>query len=185
MTRTLVIHAHPRPGHSVVVRSMQQVFEADASCEIRSLYALYPDFDIDLNAEQRALAHADLVVWLAPVYWYSLPALLKYWLELVLAHGWAYGPDGEALRGKAAWWVASAGGAVNDYRAEGPHGRPFYDFVAPVEQTAVFCGMRWLPPFIEHGGQSHTAEQLALCSNRLASLFAMHKSELAGIPKAT
>ena len=100
MPRTLVIHAHPRPSQSLVIKAMQAVFEGDAHTEIRSLYDRYPDFDIHVSSEQQALARADLVVWLAPIHWYSVPALLKHWFDQVLAHGWAFGPvnDQSVLR---------------------------------------------------------------------------------------
>lgn len=155
MQRTLVIHAHPSPRQSVVVRALLQTLEAAPHTTVRPLYTLYPDFDIDVSAEQAALAEAGLVVWLAPVYWYSVPALLKHWFDQVLAHGWAFGPGGTALHGKTAWWVASAGGSRADYAPNGVHQRPFADFIAPIEQTARFCGMHWLPPHIEHGDPEH------------------------------
>lgn len=81
------------------VRDMPQL-------EVRSLYDLYPDFAIDVEAEQEALLRADVVVWQAPFYWYGLPALWHLWVEKVLANGWAYGAGGTALHGKTALWVA-------------------------------------------------------------------------------
>ena len=45
----------------------------------------------------RAWRAARLVVWLQPIHWYSMPPLLKLWLDEVLAFGWAYGPGGDAL----------------------------------------------------------------------------------------
>jgi glutathione-regulated potassium-efflux system ancillary protein KefF len=184
MPRTLVIHAHPRPSQSLVIKAMQAVFEGDAHTETRNLYDLYPDFDIHVSAEQQALARANLVVWLAPIHWYSVPALLKHWFDQVLAHGWAFGPGGDALRGKTAWWVASAGGSMSDYASGGAHQRPFADFVAPIEQTARFCGMRWLPPHIEYGGHSHTGGQLAACTDSLAAQFARHRAAQPSAPAA-
>jgi glutathione-regulated potassium-efflux system ancillary protein KefF len=174
MSSTLVIHAHPRPGQSVVT---QALFDALAPLEhtaLRSLYALYPDFDIDVAAEQEALSRADLVIWLAPVHWYSVPALLKHWVDQVLAHGWAYGQGADALRGKTAWWVASAGGALDTYAPGGVHMRPFADFVAPIEHTARFCGMHWLPPFVVHGGHSCSTQQLADARSGLLAQLAQH-----------
>ena len=65
---------------------------------MRDLYALYPDYAIDVAAEQAALAAAHLMVWLHPIQWYGMPALQKLWLDEVLAYGWAYGPGGTACR---------------------------------------------------------------------------------------
>jgi len=47
------------------------------------------------------------------------------------------------------------------FSPEGRHGRPFAEFVAPIEQTARFCGMNWLPPFAVHGAHAIPDEELA------------------------
>ena len=51
-----------------------------------------------------------LIVLMHPIQWYSMPALLKLWLDEVLTYGWAYGPGGSALKGKDLWLVATTGG---------------------------------------------------------------------------
>jgi glutathione-regulated potassium-efflux system ancillary protein KefF len=112
-------------------------------------------------AEQRALGAARLVVWLQPIHWYSMPPLLKLWLDEVFAFGWAYGPAGHALRGKDLWLVASTGGDEASYHPAG-HNRHFFDaYLTPYEQTARLTGMRWLPPLVLHGAHRATEEELA------------------------
>lgn len=174
MPHTLVVHAHPHPARSVVTRRLKAVFDAAPDTQMRSLYELYPDFDIDIAAEQQALSRAQLVVWLAPVYWYSVPSLMKHWFDHVLTHGWAYGHDGNALSGKTAWWVASAGGAESTYAPGGEHERPFADFIAPIEQTARYCGMHWLPPFVVHAGHAISEAERSASCDRLAAQLAGH-----------
>jgi len=146
-----VILAHPYPSRSRANRILAEALRQTPSLELRSLYDLYPDFDIDVAAEQGALDRARLVVWMHPVFWYSVPSLLKHWFDRVLLPGWAFGEDGAALRGKACLWVATTGGDEHAYSEHGVHGRSFADFVAPLQQTARFCGMQWQPPFIVHG----------------------------------
>jgi glutathione-regulated potassium-efflux system ancillary protein KefF len=179
---TLVIHAHPRPGHSIITHDLLQVLIAAPDVQQRSLYELYPDFDIDVAAEQQALQEASLVVWLAPVHWYGVPALMKHWIDQVLLHGWAYGSGGTALRGKAVWWVCSAGAPKTAYAPGGMHMRPFEDFVPPIEQTARFCGMDWLPPFVVHGGHSTSPDRRSAQVQELAEAFGRHRKAL-GAPQ--
>src|SRR5215471_9727724 len=88
---TVVLFAHPYPDRSRAGRLLLDAVRDLPRLSVRSLYALYPDFAIDVEAEQAALAEADVVVWQAPLFWYSVPALLHLWIEKVLAHGWAYG----------------------------------------------------------------------------------------------
>ncbi|MCB2018813.1 MAG: NAD(P)H-dependent oxidoreductase, partial [Hydrogenophaga sp.] len=174
MPKTLVLHAHPRPSASLVTRALLRTLDSQSDTEVRSLYDLYPDFDIDVGAERAALDRADLIVWLSPVYWYSVPALMHHWFEQVLDYGWAYGPGGDALRGKSAWWVTSAGGQAGDYTPEGAHGRPFADFVPPIEHIARFCGMHWLDPFVVFGGHANTPAAISACDADLLQRFAQH-----------
>lgn len=191
MPSTLVIHAHPRPDHSVVTRGLLQALTEQPGVTVRSLYDRYPDFDIDVAAEQQALRDADLIVWLCPVYWYSVPGLLKHWFDTVLTHGWAYGhaptPTGHglatrALAGKTAWWVASAGGPPALYSPDGEHGRPFADYTRALEQTARFCGMHWAPPFVLHAGHRLGADALQQAIDPLRQQARALQSSLEGRP---
>jgi glutathione-regulated potassium-efflux system ancillary protein KefF len=147
----LVIAAHPRLAHSRVTARALAAARSLPRCEVRDLFALHPDYFIDVAAEQAALARARLVVWLHPVHWYSMPPLMKLWLDEVLAFGWAYGPGGRALAGKDLWLVCSTGGPASSYRPEAYNRYPFEAFLPPYDQTAALCGLRMLPPLVLHG----------------------------------
>ena len=143
-----VIHAYPYPSRSRVNRALAEALAKLPGVDLRSLYALYPDFDIDVAAEQEALARAQLVVWMHPLYWYSVPSLFKHWFDKVLEFGWAYGDGAGALRGKSCLWVPTAGGGEATFAPGALHAHPFASFAPPIEQTARFCGMHWEPPHI-------------------------------------
>ncbi|MDE2081642.1 MAG: NAD(P)H-dependent oxidoreductase [Burkholderiales bacterium] len=173
MAEILVIAAHPQLTHSRVTRALLRACTDAAAVQpgriaVRDLYALYPDYFIDGAAEQAALAAARLVVWLHPVHWYSMPPLMKLWLDEAYAFGWAYGPGGEALKGKDLWLACSTGGPEASYRPDG-YNRYFFDaFLYPHEQTAALVGMRWLPPLVLHG--AHRIDDAALQAH--AAVFA-------------
>ncbi|HEX6766635.1 MAG TPA: NAD(P)H-dependent oxidoreductase, partial [Polyangiaceae bacterium] len=82
--------------------------------------------------------------------WYTAPGLLKHWFDKVLLRGWAYGEGGTALRGKRCLWVVTTGGGGIAYSEKGMHKRAFEAYVPVIEQTAVFCGMRWETPLVLH-----------------------------------
>lgn len=151
--RILVLYAHPTPHHSRVNRRLAEAAPAVPNVRLHNLYETYPDFYINVQEEQAMLAEADLVVFQHPIQWYSMPSLLKEWVDVVLEYGWAYGPGGTALRGKDFWLVATTGSVEEAYSEEGSHGHPFPAFLPPIKQTAVLCGMRWLPPLILHGAR--------------------------------
>jgi glutathione-regulated potassium-efflux system ancillary protein KefF len=144
----LVVYAHPYPHYSRACATLLEAIQDLPDLEVRSLYELYPDFDIDVAAEQQALERAELVVWMGPFYWYSVPALLAHWFQKVLVDGFAYGDDDGRLAGKDCLWVVTAGGDEKAFSAEGRHGHRFEVFEPAVAQTARYCGMSWLPPFV-------------------------------------
>jgi glutathione-regulated potassium-efflux system ancillary protein KefF len=147
----LVVHAHPYPRRSRANRALVDAVREMPTVEVRSLYDLYPGFDIDTAAEQRALEEAKLVVLLHPLYWYTTPALLKHWFDVVLVKGWAFGDGGTALEGKDCLWAVTTGGDEQAFGTEGRHHQPLAAFAPVVEQTMRFCGMRWQEPFVVHG----------------------------------
>jgi len=174
MADIVVIAAHPQLDQSRATRSLMEAAARldPARVNVRDLYALYPDYFIDVKAEQAALQQARLVVWLHPVHWYSMPPLMKLWLDEVFSFGWAYGPGGRALVGKDLWLAASTGGPQSSYRPDG-YNRYFFDaFMHPHEQTAALCGMRWLPPLVLHG--AHNVQVMELTEH--AQLFAQRLS---------
>ena len=176
----VVVQAHPYPDHSRANRALGQAIEGLTNLDVRSLYDLYPDFSIDVEAEQRALEAAAVVVWQHPLYWYTAPALLKLWFEKVLTAGWAYGPGGVALRGKRCLWVVTTGGDELDYSTAGVHQHRFEAFVAVVRQTAQFCGLVWLDPLVVHGAPRLEAGALLSFGERYRAYLTQLGAEEAG-----
>jgi glutathione-regulated potassium-efflux system ancillary protein KefF len=178
----LVIYAHPYPHRSRASRHLAEAVRDLPGLAMHSLYERYPDFDIDIPAEQAALDQARLVVWLHPLYWYSVPGLMKHWFDKVLAYGWAYGPNGHALHGKHCLWAPTTGGDAHAYSAGGMHEHAFGDFQLPIEETARFCGMHWEPPQVVHGAHLISEEELdrqALAfRQRLLDWSAQHRAEV-------
>ena len=162
MADILILAAHPDLAQSRVTRALLDAARAAAGprLEVRDLYRLYPDYAIDIAAEQRALEAARLVVLLHPLYWYSMPGLQKLWFDEVLRFGWAYGPGGEALRGKDLWLAVSMGGSAGSYAAEGHNAHPVEAFLLPCMQSARLCGMRMLAPWRVHA--AHRIDDAAL-----------------------
>lgn len=77
----VLIFAHPYPDRSRANQALLSAVRDLDGLELRSLYDLYPGFDIDVPSEQAALSRATVVVWQHPIYWYAPPALLKHWFD--------------------------------------------------------------------------------------------------------
>lgn len=158
--KILVLHAHPRPRSSVVLAAMLKAIAGLDGVTIRDLNAAYPDYAIDVEAEQQSLLSHDLVVFQHPFYWYSSPAIIKEWQDLVLENGWAYGPGGTKLAGKFLLSAVSTGGSAEAYHHEGRNRFEMDELLAPFNQTAYLCAMAYLRPFVIHAGRRMTPEDL-------------------------
>ncbi|MEM1029822.1 MAG: NAD(P)H-dependent oxidoreductase [Myxococcota bacterium] len=159
--RVLVVFAHPAFERSRVNRVLVDAAVATEGITVWDLYEAYPEFDIDVVAEQERLLAHDVIVFLHPFYWYSLPALLKQWQDLVLEHGWAYGHGGEALADKVVFHAITAGGGKDAYHRSGYNRFTIGELTRPWAQTAALCGMRYLPPFVAFGTHRMSADDIA------------------------
>ena len=147
MSKVLLLFAHPRTDRSEVNARLFDVARSVAGVTTVDLYAEYPTFEIDVDAEQARLVEHDVVVFQHPVYWYSSPAILKEWQDLVLEHGFAYGADGHALDGKVLLSAVTAGAREDVYAVDGSYELTLRQYFAPFEHTALLCRMRYLAPF--------------------------------------
>jgi glutathione-regulated potassium-efflux system ancillary protein KefG len=151
--RILVLFAHPRLRQSIVQRALLGAISGLDGITVRDLYAEYPDLMIDARREQSSLLAHDLLVLQHPFYWYSSPAVIKEWLDIVLEEGWAYGAGGDRLHGKFLLNALSTGGPQEAYHGKGRNRFPMRELLAPFDQTAYLCGMGWLEPFVVHAGR--------------------------------
>ena len=151
MARVLILFAHPLLERSRVHRGLLRQLPDAPEVTFHDLYEAYPRLDIDVGREQELLLEHDVIVFQHPFYWYSTPPILKQWQDLVLEHGWAYGSEGDALVGKTFLSAISAGGSEAAYCSAGYNRFTVRQLLAPVEQTAQLCGMRFLPPFVVFG----------------------------------
>lgn len=151
MKRILLVHAHPAIRRSRINKALLAAAQGVEGVTVHDLYEEYPDFHIQVAREQELLRQHDGVVFQHPFYWYSTPAILKQWADLVLQHGFAYGENGRELEGK--FWIQaiSTGGMAEAYCAVGYNRFSVRQLLAPLEQTASLCRMQFLPPFVVHG----------------------------------
>ena len=171
MARVLVLFAHPAFEQSRVHSTLLGALPDSPDVTLHDLYEAYPRLDIDVKREQTLLSEHDAIVFQHPFYWYSTPPILKQWQDLVLEHGWAYGSEGTALRGKTFLSVISAGGGESAYGTSGHNRFSVRELLAPVEQTATLCGMRFLPPFVVFGTRSLTPDDRSVEAERYRTLI--------------
>ena len=154
----LVLFAHPSSDRSEVNLPMYNATKGLPGVTLVDLYAEYPRMNIDVDREQQRLIEHDIIIFMHPLYWYSTPAILKEWQDLVLEHGFAYGSEGTALQGKIFFNVLSAGGELFAYSEKGYNHYTIRELLHPLEQMAILCQMTYLPPFALFGARTAVEE---------------------------
>lgn len=131
------------------------------------------DLTPDVRAEQEKLLWADTVVFQFPLWWYTMPAILKGWVDRVFTHRFAYGVGehsetrygdrfGEGvLAGRRALLSVTIGGAETHYSDRGVNG-PLDDLLFPINHGILYYpGLEPLPSFVVHGADRLTADGYA------------------------
>jgi putative NADPH-quinone reductase len=166
--KTLIIVAHPNLAESQIHAAwLARLAEASLPVSVRNIYQIYPDWDIDAASEQALLENHDRVFLQFPLYWYSVPPLLKKWLDEVFAYGWAYGPGGNKLTNKQIGLIVSTGSVASAYQRDGRIGHTLAELLRPMEQTIRFVGAHYLPLLALQGAnQTLTEETLDRSANK-------------------
>lgn len=177
--RLLILFAHPAVQKSRINRRLRETIRDLPGVTWHDLYQRYPEFEIDVPEEQRLLLEHDVIILQHPLFWYSVPALLKEWLDLVLEHGWAYGSRGNALQGKLCLNLVSCGGGQAAYTEGGFNRMGVRRLLAPIENTARLCRMHYLAPFVIHGTHGILPGELEEhCLDLARILRALHHNRL-------
>ncbi|MGC5699116.1 NAD(P)H-dependent oxidoreductase [Pseudomonas sp. NFXW11] len=106
----------------------------------------------DIQGELEKLLWADLLILNFPVFWFSVPAMLKGWIDRVLVSGVCYGGkrfyDQGGLAGKKALVTLTLGGREHMFGEGAIHG-PLEDMLRPLLRgTLAYVGCEVLEPFV-------------------------------------
>lgn len=152
--KVLVLYAHPSPQRSEVNQHLFKAAKKVEGVTVIDLYHEYPTYHINIDKEQQRLVDHDVIIFQFPLYWYSTPAILKEWQDLVLEYGFAYGHEGTALHGKKFLCSLSAGGKADAYQTDGYNHFTIRELLHPLEQMATLTGMQYLAPFALFGART-------------------------------
>ncbi|WP_449279045.1 NAD(P)H-dependent oxidoreductase [Leucobacter sp. GX24907] len=132
----------------------------------------------DVAEEQRKVAEADLVIFHFPIWWFSMPAILKGWADRVLSRGFAYSAGRKYSKGhfvgKQAMLCVTTGTAGTLYEPNGIDG-DLHHVLWPIQNGLLaYCGFEVLPPFAAFApgkmSDAERTETLVALDTRLSQL---------------
>ncbi len=161
MAKVLILFAHPALHRSRIHQPMIEAVRNMDGVTFHDLYEEYPDFHINAPREHELLEQHDVIVFQHPLYWYTCPALMTEWIDLVLSPGWAFGPGGTKLENKKLLSAVTAGIGGEFYRDSDYDKRyPIAYFMLPFDQIAFQCGMKYLQPLVFKNTRTATAQDV-------------------------
>jgi len=157
----LVIQAHDDMKTSRVNKRFSKEIENLDNVEIRDIKALYPDYKIDVQAEQEAIKKADKIVFQFPMFWFNAPSILKEWMDKVYTLGFAFdvtkdGYQKRELDGKEFMLAVSMGGHESAYSGDY---KSVDECLTPYIYTSKFCGMKVLEPFYTYRAMQNLSDE--------------------------
>ena len=153
----LVISGHTDLKSSVANKTiLETLSRLLPEAEIVRLDSLYPDFKIDVKAEQQRLVKADVIVFQYPLFWYDAPSLLHRWMEETFQHGFSHGRTGDKLKGKKLVLSFTSGAPAEMYSRKEGMGYDIEDFMPSFKATCRLCGMEF-SGYVYTGGVSYAS----------------------------
>jgi len=133
----------------------------------------------EIEQEQQKVEWCDLMIWQFPLWWFSVPGILKGWVDRVFAMGRFYGQgkvyENGIFTGKKAILSLTTGGAEDTYQKDGFHG-DINGILRHIHRGMLqFTGFSVLRPHIVYGPARQTdlqrKEELERWSKRLQTIF--------------
>ncbi len=157
MKKILINLVHPNFEKSLVNKRLINAISSFENVTINNLYDKYKDFRIDSKKEQQLLLEHDVIVFQFPMYWFSSPALLKEWFDIVLESNFAYGGQYK-LQNKPFAVAVSCGGYEEAFCETGKDKKTVEEFLFPFYGTANYIKMDYKKPFITYGTEFELSE---------------------------
>lgn len=167
MSKTLILMFHPDPEKSVANAALARAAAEVESVEVVDIAAVFPDRRIDLMTdgaiEAQRLLGADRIVLQFPVQWYSVPSLMKDWIDAVFTRMYYVfaETEGDHLAGTPLMIAATAGNTPDNYRSGGQIAISLEEIFTPLRATAIRAGLPWHTPYILYHANALSEAQAA------------------------
>ncbi|WP_316675901.1 NAD(P)H-dependent oxidoreductase [uncultured Tolumonas sp.] len=160
--KTLVIVLHPYPDRSNAIKSLENIVQGLPGVTVRNLESLYGDdiSQFDVAAEQAAYEGVERVIFMFPIHWFNLTPMLKAYLNAVWSYGWAFGPEGTALKNKEMLVITTAGATQFTYSKDGLINSTIDEVLTPMKSSALYVGMTYAEPIAFYEAMAPSVEKL-------------------------
>ena len=142
--QNLIIFAHTFWKDSKVNRALLEELKNNKNVNVHNLSVIYPDGKINsIESEVSLLKETDNIIFQFPLFWFSMPSLLKEWQDLVLTDI-LHGSDSKALENKTFKIITTAGGEKSFYDSLDFN---ISEILSPINLSFKHLGLKVKEPF--------------------------------------
>lgn len=162
---------HPDLNTSRVNRIWtEQLMASGKITTSKDMYKEYPNFQFDIEREQKDLVAHDRIILQSPFYWYMCTPLMKKWMDDVLTYGFAYGSAGDKLRGKDLQIILSAGGKEELYSGFDIFAT-IHELLRPFQLSAEYINMNYMLPVWMYEADSASEDKIREYGNKWVEMI--------------
>ncbi len=148
--------AHDSVANKTIIETLQMLIPG---VQVDRLDTLYPDYKIDVRAEQAKLQAAEVIVLQFPVFWYHMPSLMERWMECSFVHGFSHGASGDKLKGKKVVLSFTTGAPEQSYQRSLSSGVEIEDIIIPAVKAMCRLTQMDFAGYVFTGGVSYGDRQ--------------------------
>lgn len=135
---------HPRYSESRANRHIVEGIKKEKSdITIHHIDSLYTSDTISVEKEQALLISTDYIIFQFPYYWYTIPGMMKCWLDSVFTYNFAFGSEGNKLKDKSYLVSVTVGGKQDTYSPEGYNSSSVEEYLLFFEQIGRLTQMQY------------------------------------------
>ena len=132
-------------------RIIEGIEKKNKDISVYHVDSLYAQKTIDIETEQEKLVESDIIIFQFPLYWYSVPGMMKSWFDNVMVYGFAFGADGDKLKGKSLILSLTTGATEESYTISGRNGHKIEDYFLWIEQLGRLTQMKYQGIIVSYG----------------------------------
>lgn len=171
--KTLIVFSHTYFKDSKVNKVLLEVAATLPDVKIRNLDQIYgTDISkIDSATEIEELKKADKIIFMFPVFWLNMPAMLKAYIDTIIGKISVWMTTDLPLKGKEFYVAVSTGSPKKNYEKDGANGHTIEEFLYSLETTAKYIGVEYKGHFHTDNAMAATQEEIEVSATRFKSFL--------------
>lgn len=166
MKKTLVIFAHPYFEYSNANKELIKVYDGVRNLDFKDLYEEYPDFHVQPFKERKRIRDYERLIFHFPLIWFSIPPLLKLWIDEVFDMTWTMEKN-HPLQNKDAIIIVTVGGKSEHYTANGMYGTTIDELLKSLTLSLKVNQIEIKELIAVHHSDDLTKEELSEISEKI------------------